>query len=113
MHINIAKYRTSSETSEKDFTICTVNFTASQNDPGTVAAGVIVALLVDRLRGHDLLIFCVGETSHHLVCTRGPTSEVMAERDVNMQAVPQTVFHPSNTALILYPHSRSVKRTIL
>lgn len=46
MHINIAEYRTSSETSEKDFTICTVNFTASQNDPGAVAAGVIVALLV-------------------------------------------------------------------
>lgn len=46
MHINIAEYRTSSETSAKDFTICIVNFTASQNDPGAVAAGVIVALLV-------------------------------------------------------------------
>ena len=55
------------------------------NDNHYIYTRTFLNTLAYQLRGHDRLIFCVWETSHHLVRTREPTSEVIAERDVNRQ----------------------------
>ena len=80
------------------------------NDNRYIYTRTFLNTLAYQLRGHDRLIFCVRETSHHLVRTQEPTSEVMAERDVNRQAVPQTVFHPSNTALSIVPAPQKCRK---